>query len=217
MLYFITLFLWGETSDFSMFFKVFIQILGFIGIGFNIIAVQFNSHGKIMFFKTVGELMFVIHYILLGAWAGVAMDSIGVIRNIVFTRNVKKNKSNKVWIAVFASLTIVLGVTTLITTWDDLITGVSWIIKDSLVIQTVFAVACSLLSIVAKFLTTVGYAIKNPNTMRKLNFPSSACWFIYNFLYFSLSGVINEIFVMTSIIIAQIRYNKPKKHDIEDN
>ena len=191
------------------FFDYFVQALGFIGIAFNILSVQFNTHGKIMFMKTLGEFMFVVHYIFLGAWTGVAMDAIGMLRNIIFTSNVKKGKSNKLAITIFSIITILLGVLTLIFTWDKMIEGTSWLFKSTLM-MTVSAVVCSILSILAKFLTTVGYGIKNPHTIRKMNFPSSACWLVYNGIYFSISGVLNEIFVMTSIIIAEIRFRKDK-------
>lgn len=193
-----------------MTFDIFVQILGFIGIAFNIIAVQFNSHGKIMLFKTIGEFMFILHYVFLNAWSGVVMDIIGVSRNIIFTLNVKKGKSNKFWIIFFATITIVLGLFTIVISWNSMIKGAIWLFGENYLTLTIVGVFCSILSIIAKFLTTVGYAIKNPHTIRKLNFPSSSCWLVYNFVYFSISGVVNEIFVMSSIVIAEIRYRKPK-------
>ena len=190
-------------------FDFFVQSLGFIGIAFNIFSVQFNTHGKIMLLKTLGEFMFVVHYVFLGAWTGVVMDAIGMLRNVIFTSNVKKGKSNKLAITVFSIITIILGTLTLIFTWDKMIEGTSWLFK-SVTMMTIAAVICSILSVLAKFLTTVGYGIKNPHTIRKMNFPSSACWLVYNGIYFSISGFINEIFVMTSIIIAEIRFRKDK-------
>ena len=76
-------------------FDFIVQVIGFLAIAMNILAVQFNSHWKIMFFKSLGSFLFALQYLLLGAFTGMAMDIIGVIRNFIFAGNVKKGKSNK--------------------------------------------------------------------------------------------------------------------------
>lgn len=186
---------------------IFIQILGFIGIGFNIISVQFNTHAKIMIMKTLGSLMFVIHYFLLGAFTGMVMDIIGMIRNVIFAECVRRGKTTYPWIVLFSVITVGAGVASIVMTWDATLQSMSrW--TDSVTGMTVFALLISVLSVTAKFLTTVGYGIENPHKVRMMNLPSSICWLFYNFICLSLSGAANEIFVITSIIIAEIRFGK---------
>lgn len=173
-----------------MIFDIIVQAIGFIGIGLNIFAVQFNKHWQIVLIKTLGSLAFVIHYIFLKAYTGAAMDTVGIVRNILFIVLVNKRKSTKGWTVVFLLLTIGLG----IATWESLI---------------------SLLGIVAKSLSTISYGIDNPHKIRLLNLPSSICWVVYNTLHFSLAGMLNEVFVIVSIIIAEFRlYYKNKKEKI---
>ena len=58
--------------------------------------------------------------------------------------------------------------------------------------------------------------MKSPRVIRALNLPSSTCWLIYNSIYFSVAGLMNEILVITSIIIAEVRlYHKQKKSEVE--
>ena len=186
---------------------IFIQILGFIGIAFNIISVQFNTHAKIMIMKTLGSLMFVIHYFLLGAFTGMVMDIIGMIRNIIFAECVRRGKPTYPWIVLFSVITVGAGVASIVMTWNATLQSMSrW--TDSVTGMTVFALLISVLSVTAKFLTTVGYAIENPHKVRMMNLPSSICWLFYNFICLSLSGAANEVFVITSIIIAEIRFGK---------
>ena len=45
-----------------LWYDIFVQGLGFIGILFMTISVQFNKHYKIMFCKTLGTFMFVLQY-----------------------------------------------------------------------------------------------------------------------------------------------------------
>ena len=75
--------------------EIIAQIIGFLAIAMNIISVQFNTHFKIMLFKSLGSFLFCVQYLMLGAYPGFVMDFIGVIRNFVFAYNVKRNKSNK--------------------------------------------------------------------------------------------------------------------------
>ncbi|MBQ7165009.1 MAG: YgjV family protein, partial [Clostridia bacterium] len=159
---------------------VFVQGIGFLGIALNIIAVQFNKHWKIVFLKTLGSVAFVVQYILLKAYTGAAMDGVGILRNIIFIFTVKKSKPTLFWIILFAAVTVILGA----------VTFEGWI---------------SLLAIAAKLLSCISYGIEKPRTIRMLNLPSSGLWLIYNGLHFSLAGIVNEILVITSVIIAEIR------------
>ena len=188
-------------------FDILVQVIGFIGIALNILSVQFNKHWKIMLFKTLGSMTFVLQYILLGAWVGMVMDLIGSIRNVIFTINVKKGKSNKWWIIFFALFTLVAGIITIAMTWDKSISYASKWSKDA---QTVLiiAVSISIISIVAKLLTTIAYGFKDPHVIRMVNLPSNACWVIYNLVAFSIAGVINDLMVLCSIVIAEIRFKK---------
>lgn len=185
---------------------IIIQAIGFIAIGCNLIAVQFNKYSKIILLKTIGSALFVLQYFLLGAYTGMVMDSIGIIRNIIFSRNIRKGKSNKLAVIIFSILTVVLGSITIITTWD--IASIKWTTNARL--ATILMVIVSIISIIAKLLTTIAYSIKVPHTIRMINLPSCSCWLVYNFIVFSLAGILNEIMTLISIIIAEIRFKVPK-------
>lgn len=188
----------------------FIQAIGFVGIVLIIVSVQFNVHWKIMFCRTLGSITFVIQYVFLGAWVGMVMDLIGCIRNVIFTYNVRKNKSNIAWIWFFSIFTFVAGLTTIILTWDKCIGYASnWSSDQNIVL--IVAVSISIISIVAKLLTTVAYGFKSPHVIRRLNIPSSACWVIYNVLAFSIVGAVSDLMSLGSTVIAEIRYSKKDK------
>ena len=71
-------------------------------------------------------------------------------------------------------------------------------------------VVISILSIVAKLISTISYSIDNPHKMRLLNLPSAGCWLVYNFVAFTLAGVVNEVMTLGSILIAEFRFRKDK-------
>ena len=188
-----------------MWFDILIQAIGFIAIGVNLIAVQFNKYSTIILFKTIGSLLFVLQYIFLGAYTGMIMDIIGSIRNIIFSSNVKNNRSNRNAVIVFSLLTAILGITTIVLTWD--VSEIRW--TDNVKFATILMVFIGILSIIAKLLSTVAYSIKSPHTIRMLNIPSCSCWLIYNLVVFSIAGFVNEVMTICSIIIAEIRFKKP--------
>ena len=194
-----------------MFFEIFVQVIGFLGIAINLIAVQFNTHGKIVALKTAGSFMFGLQYFLLGAYTGVVMEFIGWIRNLTFIYLVKKNKPTKWWIVFFSFITVILGVSTILLTWESSIKSVAWLTADFKV-ATILTVGISIISIVAKVLSTVAYGVSDPHKIRMLNYPTSSCWFVYNFVAFSLAGMINEVMTIISLTIAEIRYSKKRKN-----
>ena len=172
------------------------QILGGIAILSNIYAMQFNKHGLIMLFKLIGSFLFCLQYFMLGAYVGMIMDFIGTIRNIVFAYLVKKGKKTTPYIIFFAILTFVMGLFTVITTWDKTLVALSvW--KASQGVLIFLAVMVSVISIVAKLISTIAYGFKNAHVIRMLNLPSCSCWIIYNFVCFSFTGVINELLTIS--------------------
>ena len=192
-----------------MFLDVFIQVIGFIAIAFNLLAVQFNSHAKIVIMKTVGSFLFGVQYLLLSAYTGVVMELIGWIRNFIFIRLVKKNKNTKPWIIFFSLITVVIGVTTIALSFEASVKAVLWL-GGSYTFATILTVGISILAIIAKVLSTVAYGINNAHKIRMLNVPTCSCWLVYNFVAFSIAGIINEAMSLCSIAIAEWRYKTPK-------
>lgn len=197
----------------ELIFEIFIQVLGFIGIFLAIISVQFNSHRSIVLCKTLAEVPYLIQYVFLGAWVGMIMGVVGIIRNLIFRKLVSLNKNTKPYIILFCSITFIAGFITITLSWEETL-AIMARYTPFISLQIIFAIIFSSLSIFAKIVSTIAYGIKEPKTIRKLNLPSSTSWLIYNLVFFSIAGVIHELMTITSIIIATIRYrNIPKISD----
>ncbi len=194
-----------------MLFEIFVQVLGFVGIALNIIAVQFNKYGTIIFFKTLGSILFALQYFLLGAYTGMIMDLVGSVRNIIFSLNVKNKRSNKLPVIIFSCITAIAGIITIALTWD--VSEIRW--TDNIKVATVLMVIISALSILAKLISTVAYSVGDPHKMRILNLPSSGCWLVYNFVAFTLAGIANEIMTLSSILIAEVRFRNVKTKGVK--
>lgn len=191
------------------FFDILAQVVGFVAIAMNIISVQFNTHFKIMLFKSLGSFLFCVQYLMLGAFTGCVMDFIGVVRNFVFSYNVKKGKSNKWWIVLFCIITLVAGVTTIILTWSKTLNVLTrWSSNSTIILALAFYL--SIVSVLAKLISTIGYGFKSPHAIRMINLPTFAMWITYNIFSLSLAGVASDAMSIGSILVAEYRYKKPK-------
>lgn len=166
---------------------IIIQAIGFLALAMSIISFQFKKHGHILLCRTASELIFSLQYILLGAWTAAAMDFISVIRNLLYSHLVKKNRSTTPVIVVFGIFVVAIGVTT----FDGVI---------------------SLLPIISKLLTTVSYGMKNERLLRFITLPSCIFWIIYNLFVGSIAGVLADSLSLVSLLIAMYKFDftKPK-------
>ena len=162
--------------------QIIIQAIGVLGIIASIIAFQTKKHNQILLFKTLNEFLFAIQYVLLGAYTGMAMNLVGCVRNIVFTKQVEKQKKTTLSSIIFSILFTVFG----IATWGG---------------------AKSLLIIIAKVLSTIAYSNQNTTVVRVIIFITSISWLIYNICVFSVAGAFCEAFTIISIIAGMIRFD----------
>ncbi|GEM_PF-120941 len=166
--------------------SLFIQTIGLVGMGANIAAFQSNQHKNIMCIKLLSELAFTIQFLLMGAWTGAAMDAISVVRNYIFYRVVKKEKTTSKWIVFFSALMLIIG----FITWEG---------------------PMSVFAIFGKIMTTISYGMIQPKKIRLFTLPSCLSWMVYNIWYRSIGAILTELFAIISIITAYIRYDAKKK------
>ncbi|MCH5314678.1 MAG: YgjV family protein [Eubacterium sp.] len=171
-----------------MILKIITQIIGFVGFFLAVATFQSNKHKNITLIKCASDAMFVIQFILLGAYTGAIMNGIGCVRNIVYAQLVEKKKSVVTAVVIF-SLIILLGG---VVTWSGPI---------------------SLLAIVGKLLSTLSYAFKKPKTVRLMTIPVCLVWGVYDAISGSPAGVLTEVFTLASIATAYFRFDCKK----EDN
>ena len=167
---------------YMMFNRIFVQALGIVGLLFGAAAFQSNKSKNIVVLKLLNDLFFSFQYLMLGAYTGAVMNWISCFRNLIYTHCTIKEKSNKVWMAVFCVIMLVTGI-------------LSW------------SSPMSLIAIIGKLLTTVSYGMKDAKKIRLLTLPSSIGWLVYDGYYGSMGGVINQILVLCSIGISIVRYD----------
>ena len=91
------------------------QIIGFGVAAMNCISFQQNKRKRIIGCQIFAAVLFIIHYILLGAYTGAALNLIGLLRSVVFINNDKKWAKSPVWLVVFVIISAIGSVVT----WVD--------------------------------------------------------------------------------------------------
>ena len=162
------------------------QIMGWVAALITFLSYQCKEHKKLLVVQTLSTLSICISYLLLGAWSGMLLNVVCIIRNFIIYRKDLKIFSYGFWPYVLAALMGVMG-------------ALSW------------QGPMSLLVIVALAANTLFLYFPNVQNLRKSIVITSTMVLIYN-AYFSVwGGVFNEAIAISSSIIGIYRYRNAKQ------
>lgn len=162
------------------------EIAGYIAIVASVLIYQQKTRKNLLISKAVTDVLWIIHYFLMGGYTGAAVTCVALVREVVFFRSDWRNKNSKLILVV--SLCISAVCTAL--TWDG--------------VFSIFAMLCSMLSIVS-------FWIGEPKVSRIMAFPISGCMLIYGVANGSVAVLINEVLVMISSVIGILQHDRKKK------
>ena len=153
------------------------QILGFGGVYMLFTLYQQKERNKLLRRKLCADVLWGVHYLLLGAWAGAIPNLVGIARESIFMNSGKKWADSPIWPIIFVGIS-----------WD--LTIMSW------------RSAISLLPMCASTLVTISLWVKSPKFTRLLSVPVCVSFIIYDCFVGSYAGIINESISLVSIIIS---------------
>lgn len=129
--------------------------------------------------QTVAGVLFTIHFALLGAATGSAMNLIGISRNIAYYKlNNRQRWIPYLFISLFALGSVV--------TWQG------WF---------------SLLPLLGASAGCVAFWQTNPKHIRRLSLVAPPLWFAYNLISHSYPGIIIEVIAITSNFAGMYRFD----------
>ena len=148
---------------------------------------QVKNRKTVLFLNCFGKFMFFLVYAFLKAWSALAMCVVGLIRNIIFMIDEKKNGKreniNKLDNIVLVS-TIIVSIFLSIPTYEGI-----W----------------SLVPIISTILYTYTLCQKNMKIYKMFGIPMETLYLCYNIYLRSILGIIGEIVILISSIIGYIR------------
>lgn len=162
------------------------QMIGLLAVITFLLSYQQKKRNHIIRFNVVSRCLYILQYILLGAFSGAVLDVLGAISSVVaekkHTEFIKKHtKAILIFIngcIVFAGVLIA-------------VINKSWI---------------DLFSLTGVLLHTSAFWINHEKIIRCVSLVGSPFWFVYNLLSHAYGSAIGDVLTMCSILIAMIRY-----------
>ncbi len=159
------------------------QILGFVAVGVSFILYQLKSKKWILVVHTVICILLAANYFILGAYSGMAMNLVGIARNLVYSN--KQIFKGSCWKFIMCGIILVIGIITA--------TG-----------------PASILVIAGITINSYALSFKNPQHLRISLMFTSPMVLIYDIIYFSLGGILFEAVSLISAAIGLYRYREKK-------
>lgn len=163
--------------------KIIAQLFGIFGMGFLFLMYQQKSRKALLVSKLSADVCWVVHYLLLGAVAGIIPNAVGIFREIVFV-----NRHSRKW----ASPVI----------WPILFVIINWCLAFRS-----FSSWYNLLPICASTCATSSLWLDNPRLTKILSVPISLSFLIYDISVGSYIGIVNEIISLSSLTVYFIKSN----------
>ena len=159
------------------------QGLGVVAIILGFLSYQVRSQKKLLLLQTATGVVFCLHFLMIGATSGMALNVISVIRNTVYYFRNKKGSNSPAAPVLFAALMAVVG----IFTWE------AW--------YTVFTFAGMIIS-------TLAMALPDSQKVRKSILITSPLVLLYDLFAHSYGGMVYETVAIISSAVGIRRHRK---------
>lgn len=162
------------------------QLMGWVAALMTFLSYQCKEHKKLLIVQTLSSVSICISYLLLGAWSGMLLNIVCLIRNFIIYRKDLKIFSYRFWPYVLSAVMAVAG----FLSWQG---------------------PMSLLVIVALAVNTLFLSFPSVQNLRKSILITSTMVLLYNAYYTVWGGVANEMIAITSSAIGIYRYKNSKQ------
>lgn len=170
-------------------YTLFVQALGFVAMAFCIGSYQIKSSRGLILCKTAGDTLYVIHYLMLGAYSGCATMVFCALSGFLCSFKGSRRWADwSGWGPVFAALMVLAGASTVRSMAD--------------VVLALFTVV-SMVTVVLTTWSGNGQRIRLGKLM-----VAGPAWLVYCILVRSWSGILCEAIGMSSSAIAVYRYRQ---------
>lgn len=172
-------------------YNFFVQAIGFLSMGLSFFIYLQKTRKRVLVVKLICDSLTILQMFLLGAYTGMLVLILCIVRGIVFYNSVNHEWARKkFWVPLFVLIS--LGTS-----------AISWVGP------------LSLLPSVGTALAIIGFGSTNPTYTRLFNIPGNGLWGIYHLCVGSWGGVGGSVLGVVSAIIGFIKFDVIKKHEKE--
>ena len=160
------------------------QLIGFVPVFMGFFIFRNVSRKTSIVLKAVSDFLSAVHFLLLGAPTGCAINFVNTARGICFAQKGKYPWASGIWVPVIFCLATTVSS---ILSWTGLI---------------------SLLPLVGSCLAVIGYWCTDPRHLRRFNFAGIFLWLIYGVITLSVPTVVGNTISLSSIALTQWKTRK---------
>lgn len=160
------------------------QAIGFVAMGIAIYSFQARHRITMLAMQTVSNLLWMVHYLMLGTPSAVFANLIGTVRNVIYGfRGKYKFADSKIVPAISIIVFVISGIMTYTGPFDILPT---------------FAMVCA----------SIAFFIKDEKMIRYISVFVALPWLTFGIYAGSIASIVSDGSTLVSIIIAIFRYRK---------
>ena len=159
-------------------------VIGIVAVVVLLLSYQQKKRKNIIAFNITARSMFILQYVLLGAFEGAALDIAAVVASwLAQKKNSPMVKKYLLWVIIGVDLAIVA-------------VGMA-------LYQNIF----SLFPIAAVLLQTAAFWLDNERMIRIVSLSGAPFWLIYNLVTHAYGSVVGDVLTIVSIGVAMLRYD----------
>lgn len=163
------------------------NVVGVVAVAFYLLSYQQKTRNKIIVFNLTSRILYILQYILLGAFSGAVLDILGSVSSVLAKKKGSKFIKKHFWLVfILVDLAIVAA-------------GAVTMVFD----KNYFGV----FAIVGVLLHTSAFWIDDEKKIRLVSFAGSPFWLVYNFASKAYGSSIGDLLTTGSILIAIFRYD----------
>ena len=172
-------------------------LIGLAAVATFLLSYQQKKRNNIILLNVISRCLYILQYLLLGAFSGAVLDVLGAIASVVASEKdtgfVKKHLK-----AVIISVNLLIFGTGIAIA----IANKSWL---------------DLFSLAGVMLHTGAFWLNSEKLIRCVSLAGSPFWFFYNFMSQAYGSAIGDLLTMGSIILAMYRHREKGSVDRVDN
>ncbi|MBE7035893.1 MAG: YgjV family protein [Ruminococcaceae bacterium] len=163
-------------------------VIGIIAVILYLSCYQQKKRSRIILFNATSRVLYIIQYILLGAFEGATLDILGTISSVLAQKkNTPFIKKNMKWFIVGLNLLIIGAGLPLY--------------------KNIF----SLFPLIGVILHTDAFWMDDEKRIRQISLAGSPFWLIYNFVNQAYGSCVGDVLSIISLVTAMFRYDFKKK------
>lgn len=173
------------------------QIIGILAVISFLLSYQQKKRRNIILLNTVSRVLYILQYLLLGAYAGAVLDVLGAVSSLLAARKHKGFIARHTKAVLFSMNAV--------------------IVLAGLAICILNRNPLDLLPIAGVLLHTSAFWISDERIIRRVSLLGSPFWLVYNFASRAYGSAVGDLLTMVSIVTAMIKYRKQNTEKEDPN